>query len=126
MTVHFIGDFEGLPDAVRLFAIVQADITVSQIEYVVDNEYTGEEIRPKVVVNYGDKRLVEDVDYTIKYNSGTNAGSLFFTISGKGNYTGSIDCYYNIIRCDIAEATVSKDNDMVYTGEQLKPKPVLT
>ena len=126
LTVHFIGDFEGLPDAVRLFAIVQADITVSQIEYVVDNEYSGEDIRPKVVVKYGDKTLILDEDYTIRYNSSSNAGTMFFTITGKGNYTGSIDCYYNIIRRDIIEASVSKDNDVVYTGEQLKPKPVLT
>ena len=124
--VEFIGDFEGLPDAVRLFSIIRADITKAKVEYVVDNEYTGEEIRPKVVVKYGDKTLVENVDYTIKYNSGTNAGSMFFTISGKGNYQGSLDCYYNIIRCDIAEATVVTVPDMVYTGEQLKPKPVLT
>ncbi|MBR2954435.1 MAG: leucine-rich repeat domain-containing protein [Clostridia bacterium] len=126
VTVHFVGAFEGLPDAVRLFSIIRADITKSKVEYVVDNEYTGEEIRPKVVVKYGDKTLVEDVNYTIKYNSGTNAGSMFFTINGKGNYQGSLDCYYNIIRCDIAEATVVTVPDMVYTGEQLKPKPVLT
>lgn len=124
--VQFIGDFEGLPDAVRLFSITRADITVSQVEYVVDNEYSGEAIRPKVVVKYGDKVLQENVDYTITYNSGTDAGSMFFTIKGKGNYTGSIDCYYNIIRRDIAEATVSKDNDMVYTGDELEPKPTLT
>ncbi len=126
LTVQFIGDFEGLPDAVRLFSITRADITVSQVEYVVDNEYSGEDIRPKVVVKYGDKVLVEDVDYTITYNSGTDAGSMFFTITGKGDYIGSIDCYYNIIRRDIAEATVSKDNDMVYTGEEVMPKPVIT
>ncbi len=124
--VQFIGDFEGLPDAVRLFSITRADITVSQVEYVVDNEYSGEEVRPKVIVKYGDKVLVEGTDYTITYNSGTDAGSMFFTITGIGNYSGSIDCYYNIIRCDIAEATVSSDNDMIYTGNALEPKPVIT
>ncbi len=126
LIVQFIGDFEGLPDAVRLFSITRADITVSQIEYVVDNEYSGEDIRPKVQVKYGDKLLVEDVDYTITYNSGTDAGSMFFTITGKGNYIGSIDCYYNIIRRDIVEATVSKNNDMTYTGEEVMPKPEIT
>ncbi len=126
LTVQFIGDFEGLPDAVRLFSITKADIIVSQIDYVVDNEYSGEDIRPKVVVKYGGKVLVEDVDYTITYNSGTDAGSMFFTITGKGNYTGTIDCYYNIIRRNIAEATVSKNNDTVYTGDELMPKPVIT
>ena len=126
LIVQFIGNFEGLPDAIRLFSITKADITVSQVEYVVDNEYSGEEVKPKVVVKYGDKTLVEGTDYTITYNSGTDAGSMFFTIKGKGNYTGSVDCYYNIVRRDITEATVSKNNDMVYTGEELTPKPVIT
>lgn len=126
VTVHFIGNFEGLRDAERTFRIVACDVKNVQVEYVVDNEYSGEDVRPKVVVKYGDKVLVEGTDYTITYNSGTNTGSMFFTIKGKGNYTGSVDCYYNIIRRDITEATVSKNNDMVYTGEELTPKPVIT
>lgn len=126
VTVHFIGYFEGLRDAERTFRIVACDVKNTQVDYVVDNEYSGEEVKPKVVVKYGDKVLVEGVDYTITYNSGTDAGSMFFTVKGKGNYTGTVDCYYNIIRRDITEATVSKNNDMVYTGEELKPKPVIT
>lgn len=126
VTVHFIGNFEGLRDAERTFRIVACDVKNVQVEYVVDNEYSGEDVRPKVVVKYGDKVLQEGVDYTITYNSGTNAGSMFFTIKGKGNYTGSVDCYYNIVRRDVIEATVSKNNDMVYTGEELTPKPVIT
>ena len=126
VTVHFIGNFEGLRDAERTFRIVACDVKNTQVEYVVDNEYSGEEIKPKVVVKYGNKTLVEDIDYTITYNNGTNTGSMFFTIKGKGNYTGSVDCYYNIIRRDIAEATVSKNNDMIYTGKELTPKPVIT
>ncbi len=126
VTVHFIGNFEGLRDAERTFRIVSCDIKNAQVEYVVDNEYSGEEVRPKVVVKCGDKVLTEGTDYTITYNSGADTGSMFFTIKGIGNYTGSIDCYYNIIRRDIAEATVSKDNDMIYTGEEVMPKPVIT
>lgn len=126
VTVHFIGNFEGLRDAERTFRIVACNVKNVQIEYVVDNEYSGEEVKPKVVVKYGGKVLTEGTDYTINYNSSTDAGSMFFTIKGKGNYTGSVDCYYNIIRRDIAEATVSKNNDMVYTGEGLTPKPVIT
>lgn len=126
VTIHFIGNFEGLRDAERTFRIVSCDIKNAQVEYVVDNEYSGEEVRPKVVVKYSDKVLMEGTDYTITYNSGTDAGSMLFTIKGKGNYTGSVDCYYNIIRCDITEATVSKNNDMVYTGDELEPKPTIT
>ena len=126
VTVHFIGNFEGLRDAERTFRIVACDVKNTQVEYVVDNEYSGEEVRPKVVVKNDDTVLTEGVDYTITYNNGTNAGSMFFTIKGKGNYTGTVDCYYNIIRRDITEATVSKNNDMIYTGKELTPKPIIT
>ena len=124
--VHFIGNFEGFEDIERTFLIEPREVSTLKIEYVVNSEYSGEEVKPKVVVKYGDKTLVEGVDYTIIYNSGSETGSMFFTIKGIGNYTGSMDCYYNIIRRDIAEATVSKNNDMTYTGEELMPKPVIT
>ncbi|MBE6804575.1 MAG: hypothetical protein E7528_06740 [Ruminococcaceae bacterium] len=124
--VVFIGNFEGIPEMGTSFTITKRDASTLTVEYVVDNEYSGEEIKPKVVVKYGDKTLVEGTDYTITYNNGTNAGSMFFTIKGIGNYTGSVDCYYNIIRRDITEATVSKNNDMIYTGKELTPKPVIT
>ncbi len=126
VNVHFIGYFEGLDDIERTFLIEPRHVSTLKIEYVVDNEYSGEEIRPKVVVKNGTLLLVENFDYTITYSGHPNTGTMFFTITGNGNYTGSLDCYYNIIRRDIAEATVSKDTDMVYTGEQLKPKPVIT
>ncbi|MCH5192101.1 MAG: leucine-rich repeat protein [Oscillospiraceae bacterium] len=126
VTVHFIGDFDGLPDARRVFTITRRDITSAEVEYVVDNEYTGEDIRPAVVVRLDGKILVEGVDYSIKYSSGTDTGTMFFTINGRGNYTGSIDCYYNIVRRDIAEAAADKIPDCVYTGSEICPIPTLT
>lgn len=126
VTIKFINNFDGMREISRTFKITRRNIDTSIVEYVVDNEYSGEEVKPKVVVKNGNTILVEGVDYTIKYNSGTDAGSMFFTIIGKGNYTGSVNCYYNIIRRDITEATVSKNNDMVYTGAELMPKPVIT
>ncbi len=124
--VVFIGNFEGIPEMGTSFTIAKREASTLTVEYVVDNEYSGEVVRPKVVVKNGNIVLVENTDYAITYSSSSNTGTMFFTITGKGNYTGSLDCYYNIIRRDIAEATVSKDNDMIYTGEQLKPKPVIT
>lgn len=126
VTVHFIGDFDGLPDAYRVFTITRRNINSAEVEYVVDNEYTGEDIRPSVVVKIDGKVLVEGVDYVIEYSSGTDTGTMLFTIKGRGNYTGTLDCYYNIIRRDISEATVEKIHDCVYTGDEICPIPTLT
>ena len=126
VTVTFIGDFDGLPEIGKIFSIVRQDVSNLTVEYVEDNVYSGEEIRPAVVVKNGDIVLVEGVDYTITYSSKLGTGTMYFTIKGIGNYTGSQDYYYNITRRDIGEARVSTIPDSVYTGEEICPIPTLT
>lgn len=123
--VHFIGDFEGLPDAYRGFSIVRRNICLANIEYVKDNVYDGEDIRPAVVVTLDGKTLTENVDYVIEYKNGSDIGTMLFTVKGIGNYTGTVDCYYNIIRRDIAETSVEKLPDCIYTGDEICPVPVI-
>lgn len=123
--VHFIGDFEGLPDAYRGFSIVRRSIGSANIEYVKDNVYDGEDIRPAVVVTLDGKTLTENVDYIIEYKNGSDIGTMLFTVKGIGNYTGTVDCYYNIVRRDIAEASVEKLPDCIYTGDEICPVPVI-
>ena len=126
VTVNFIGDFEGLPEMGKPFTITKRDISELTVEYVEDNLYSGEEIRPAVTVKNGNILLVEGVDYLIKYSSKTNAETLFFTLTGIGNYTGSNKYYYNIVRRDISEAKVFELPDSVYTGGEICPVPTLS
>lgn len=126
LIVHFIGDFEGLPDAYRQFYIVQRNINSATAEYEKDNVYEGEDIRPAVVIKLDGKTLIEDVDYKIIYQSGADTGTMLFKVIGMGNYKGEADFYYNIVRRDIAEATVEKLPDCIYTGDELCPLPVIT
>lgn len=126
VTINFIGDFEGLPEMGKPFTITKCDIAQLTVEYVEDNMYSGEEIRPAVTVKNGDVLLVEGVDYNIKYSSKSDYGTMFFTLTGIGNYTGSNKYFYNIVRRDISEAKVLKIPDSVYTGEEIRPVPTLT
>lgn len=123
--VHFIGDFEGLPDAYRGFSIVRRNMSSANIEYVKDNVYDGEDIRPAVVISLDGKTLTEGTDYVIEYKNGSDIGTMLFTVKGIGNYTGTVDCYYNIVRRDIAEASVEKLPDCIYTGDEICPVPVI-
>lgn len=125
LIVHFIGDFEGLPDAYRQFYIVRRNISSANIEYVKDNVYDGEDIRPAVVISVDGKTLTENVDYVIEYKNGSDIGTMLFTVKGIGNYTGTVDCYYNIVRRDIAETSVEKLPDCIYTGDEICPVPVI-
>ena len=53
--------------------------------------YTGQQIRPEIVVYDGNDLLIENVDYTVEYgeniNTGTDAGSII--VLGRSNYEGS-------------------------------------
>lgn len=123
-TVNGKGNYTGSIDC--FYNIIRFDISNAVVEYVKDNVYEGEDIRPAVVINLDGEILTEDVDYKIIYQSGADTGTMIFTVKGIGKYIGSIDCYYNIIRRDIAEAEVQKMQDCIYTGNELCPLPVIT
>lgn len=69
--------------------------TVSEIP---DQTYTGSEITPAVEVKDGETILTLDMDYTIEYSDNTEAGTAAITITGIGNYCGTIEKTFNITR----------------------------
>ena len=52
--------------------------------------YTGAALEPPVTVKDGEKALVEGTDYTVTYADNTAAGTATVTITGMGNYTGTL------------------------------------
>ncbi len=71
--------------------ITEAMVTVS------DSYYMGKPIE-NAVVKDGDKALDKDVDYTAAYSNNVNVGTAKVTITGKGNYKGSISRSFKIIQ----------------------------
>ena len=61
--------------------------TVSNIK---DKSYTGKEQTQDIVVNVNGKTLEKNKDYTVKYSNNKSIGTATVTITGKGNYTGTI------------------------------------
>ncbi len=81
-------DFE-----VKAKGIVAGDFTMDKTEFT----YTGSEQKPTVLVADG-SNLTKDTDYTVTYpDASTNAGSYKVTVTGKGNYTGSVELSYKIL-----------------------------
>lgn len=67
--------------------LVADDFTLSQTEFT----YTGSEQMPTVSV-------AEGTDYTVQYpEASTNAGSYKVTVTGQGNYTGTVELSYKIL-----------------------------
>ncbi len=65
-------------------SLAQAQISGMDVSYA----FTGKAIKPEVRVTIGEKRLVQDRDYTIAYSQNVQPGTALITISGIGNYTG--------------------------------------
>lgn len=95
-----------------------------QIEYNKDHNYTGREITPDVKIIFNGKELVYGYDYDLTYSnninvakeSDTNAPTV--TITGKGNYDGSIDKKFNI-NANSLEGLVNITNGYaIYDGNE--------
>ena len=71
------------------WAKILNDANVAEIP---DQTYNGSAIDPEVTVTDGETTLVKGVDYTVTYSNNTNAGtSAKATITGKGNYAGTVE-----------------------------------
>ena len=112
MDINFKGQYVG--HLTRTFNVVQTDmsgdgITVTGIH---NTRYTGKKIvMSKLAVQAGGRTLTPGTDYTVAYknnlNPGTdytvayknnlNPGTAEITITGKGNYTGTVVKTFNIL-----------------------------
>ena len=95
--------------------IAAADVTVQAPADVV---YSGKAQQQKPVVKDGDKVLVEGVDCQLTYSgNATDAGTVTVTVTGKGDYAGSVDVAYQIAPAPLTVATESANK--VYDGKPL-------
>ncbi|WP_418864920.1 YDG domain-containing protein [Senegalimassilia anaerobia] len=92
-----------------------AQMTVGSLP---DVTYNGESQQQKPVVKDGEKVLAEGVDYELTYSENTtDAGGVTVTVTGKGNYAGSVDVTYRIAPAPLAVSTPSASG--VYNGNAL-------
>lgn len=76
--------------------LVADNFTLSIAKNPTEFTYNGSEQKPTVSVTDGCK-LAKDTDYTVTYpDASTNAGSYKVTVTGQGNYTGTVELSYKI------------------------------
>ena len=81
-------------------------ITLSKTQYT----YNKRARKPAVTVVYGGTTLKEGKSYTVSYSNNKNAGKATVTITGKGNYKGTVKKNFTIAK---AAQTVKADNRTV-------------
>ncbi|MBP5420457.1 MAG: hypothetical protein J6Y72_11680 [Bacteroidales bacterium] len=96
LTLYFYSDYSGCYSGLNLTATLLKVLEVSNINNIANQTYTGEEIKPAVVVVDGQTTLTENVDYTIAYSNNVNAGTATVTVTGIGDYTGEVKVTFTI------------------------------
>lgn len=91
--------------------------------------YNGTEYKPTVYFEYGNKRLINGKDYTVKYKNNINAGDAWAVVTGKGNYSGTMSKKFYIFEKEkkpASKITVSSIPDQKYTGNKIVPNFTVT
>lgn len=88
VVVKGMGDYAGSREA--SFKIHPMALNEANVGQISDQSYTGRAVCPEPSVMLGGKALKKGEDYTLSYQNNIQAGTASVTITGKGNYTGSI------------------------------------
>ena len=97
-------------------------LTANMVQPIASQPYTGSAIEPTVTVKDGRKTLTAGTDYTVTYKDNTNVGTATATVTGKGNYTGSVEAKFNITAKALTASMVWDIAAQTYTGSPIVPE----
>ncbi|MCQ2532821.1 MAG: DUF4214 domain-containing protein, partial [Saccharofermentans sp.] len=95
-TITGKGNYSGT--ITKTFSITAIGLTSSNttVSGITNKTYTGSAITQNITVTYGGKTLVNGTDYTVSYSNNTNVGTATVSITGKGNYSGTVNKTFTI------------------------------
>lgn len=124
VTVTGTGNFTG--SAVKKFTITPKTVTTDMILFDQENfTYNAAVQKPVVTVKDGNKTLTENTDYTLTNEGGTNIGTYYAQIEGKGNYQGTAKRGYSIVTDGASMFTVNDIESVTYDGTEKTPEVVV-
>jgi len=91
------------------------------IRSIPDQTYSGNSIKPEVVVSVGDRILAQDVDYVVSFSDNKTVGTAGVLVEGIGNYSGTGSASFNIVGKSITSASVSSIANQTYCGAAISP-----
>lgn len=126
VTITGKGSYSG--SQTKNFTITPADLTKTTISLSASSFiYDGAEKKPAITIKAGKKQLTLNKDYTISYKNNTNVGTAFVTVTGKGNYTGSISKSFTIAATNLSTADVKLSAaSFTYNGKAITPSVTVT
>lgn len=86
--------------------------------------YTGSPVTPACSVVDGN--LLDEDDYTVDYTDNINVGTAAVTVTGQGNYTGSVSKTFDIAPKALTDDMVGEiTGELVYSGQAHTPEMIL-
>ena len=96
------------------------ELETSMVAAMAEQAYTGAAVTPGFVITFNDMRLVEGTDYTVEYADNTEIGTATATITGTGNYTGTLTKEFTIA---MAKLTLDETEDNIEVLAAADGKP---
>ena len=109
----------------KTFTIKKLGISATAVSGTGNKVYTGSAIKPVPAVKVGGRTLKNGTDFTVSYKNNTEPGTATLTVTGKGNYSGSVSKTFKITARAINDVEVTVP-DTVFTGEQVRPDVVVS
>ena len=109
----------------KTFTIKKLGISAAAVSGTENKVYTGSAIKPVPAVKVGGRTLKSGTDFTVSYKNNTEPGTATLSVTGKGNYSGSVSKTFKITARAINDVEVTVP-DTVFTGEQVRPDVVVS
>ena len=119
-TITGIGNYSGWKNV--SFSIAAADISRATRSVASAGVYTGAAKQPEVSVKYGSRILKYGEDFKVSYKNNTKAGTGVATITGMGNYWGSVSSSFVIGNASLTNAKVDIASVNPYNGSAKTPR----
>lgn len=109
----------------KTFTIKKLGISATAVSGTGNKVYTGSVIKPVPAVKVGGGTLKNGTDFTVSYKNNTEPGTATLSVTGKGNYSGSVSKTFKITARAINDVEVTVP-DTVFTGVQVRPDVVVS
>lgn len=93
---------------------------INDVEVTIpDTVFTGEQVKPDVVVSYGNYQFINNSDYTLSFKDNVNIGTASVVVTGKNHLSGSRTVTFPIEKADISSTEIAVKN-ATFTGSAVK------
>ena len=80
------------------WSIEPADIVSANIAAIPAQAWTGSAIEPELMITFNGTALVEGRNYIVAYTNNVNSGTAKATVTGIGNFTGTVEVSFEVLQ----------------------------